>query len=40
MIPFCGIVQGFKDPKAVASLSYDQTSQEFESLLRSSRANL
>ena len=40
MIPFCGLVEGFRDPRAVASLSYDQTAQEFESLLRSSRANL
>jgi hypothetical protein len=40
MIPFCGLVEGFRDPKNVASISFDKPAQEFESLLRSSRQNI
>lgn len=40
MVQFCGYVQGFHDPAQVAALSYDHSTREFESFLRSSRQHL
>ncbi len=40
MIPFCGFVEGFRDPSIVSSLSYDPQTREFESLLKESRAHV
>lgn len=40
MIPFCGYVEGFRDPHIVASLSYDHANREFQTILRNSRYHM